>query len=192
MCLAAAQATGRKPEDFAVASTGVIGQTINIAAIQAGMPALAAKPGPRRAPTDAARAIMTTDTVKKELAVSFTLGGKEVHPGCHRQGLRHDPPQHGHHALLHHHRLRHHPRDAGGRSAGGSGPHLQPGDGGRGHLHQRHVSGPGQRYGGQPPHRVEGRGLLRLPGRPGGALPPAGPLHCRRRRGGQQAGHLHG
>ena len=45
MCLAAAQATGRAPEDFAVASTGVIGQTINITAIQAGMPALAATLG---------------------------------------------------------------------------------------------------------------------------------------------------
>ena len=59
MCLAAAQATGRAPEDFAVASTGVIGQTINITAIQAGMPALAAKLGPEGS-EDAARAIMTT------------------------------------------------------------------------------------------------------------------------------------
>ena len=38
MCQYAAQATGRKAADFVVASTGVIGQTLNIAAIQKGMP----------------------------------------------------------------------------------------------------------------------------------------------------------
>ena len=38
MCEAAAQATGLKPADFVVASTGVIGQTLNIAAIEAGCP----------------------------------------------------------------------------------------------------------------------------------------------------------
>ena len=85
MCLAAAQATGRAPEDFAVASTGVIGQTINITAIQAGMPALAAKLGPEGS-EDAARAIMTTDTVKKEIAVSLTIGGKEVRLGAIAKG----------------------------------------------------------------------------------------------------------
>ena len=74
----------------------------------------------------------------------------------HRQGLRHDPPQHGHHAVLRHHRLRHHPGDALRGPPRGGPPHLQPGDGGRGHLHQRHVRGAGQRYGGQSPHRVEG------------------------------------
>ena len=39
MCAAAAAATGLKATDFVVASTGVIGQTLNIAAIRAGMPA---------------------------------------------------------------------------------------------------------------------------------------------------------
>ena len=41
MCAAAASALGCAPEEVLVASTGVIGQTINIAAIQAGMPAAA-------------------------------------------------------------------------------------------------------------------------------------------------------
>ena len=68
-----------------MASTGVIGQTINITAIQAGMPALAAKLGPEGS-EDAARAIMTTDTVKKELAFSLTLGGKEVTLGAIAKG----------------------------------------------------------------------------------------------------------
>ena len=85
MCAAAAQSSGRAPEDFIVASTGVIGQTINISAIQAGMPALAE--GLSREGSDAAaRAIMTTDTVKKELALSLTLGGQEVRLGAIAKG----------------------------------------------------------------------------------------------------------
>ena len=85
MCAAAAAATGRAPEDFVVASTGVIGQTINIAAIQAGMPAAAA--ALKGDGSDAAaHAIMTTDTVKKEIAVSFVLGGKEVKLGAIAKG----------------------------------------------------------------------------------------------------------
>ena len=85
MCAAAAAATGRAPEDFVVASTGVIGQTINIAAIQAGMPAAAA--ALKGDGSDAAaHAIMTTDTVKKEIAVSFQLGGKEVKLGAIAKG----------------------------------------------------------------------------------------------------------
>ena len=85
MCAAAAQATGREPEDFVVASTGVIGQTINISAIQAGMPRAAAALGGEGSEA-AARAIMTTDTVKKELAVSLTLGGREVRLGAIAKG----------------------------------------------------------------------------------------------------------
>nr|WP_201754671.1 bifunctional ornithine acetyltransferase/N-acetylglutamate synthase [Pseudoflavonifractor sp. 60] len=85
MCSFAAKATGREPEDFAVASSGVIGQTINIQAIQTGMPkAAAALSG--AGSSDAAHAIMTTDTVPKEIAVSFTLGGKEVRMGAIAKG----------------------------------------------------------------------------------------------------------
>ena len=75
MSVSAAAATGREPGDFVVASTGVIGQTINISAIQAGLPQAAA-----------AHAIMTTDTVKKEIAVSLTIGGKEVRLGAIAKG----------------------------------------------------------------------------------------------------------
>jgi len=85
MCAAAAEATGRSPEDFVVASTGVIGQTINIAAIQKGMPQAAAALNSDGSDA-AANAIMTTDTVKKEIAVSFTLGGKEVKMGAIAKG----------------------------------------------------------------------------------------------------------
>ena len=85
MCVAAAAATGREAEDFVVASTGVIGQTINIAAIQAGMPAAAAALNGDSSDA-AAHAIMTTDTVKKEIAVSFDVGGKEVKLGAIAKG----------------------------------------------------------------------------------------------------------
>ena len=85
MCEAAATATGREAGDFAVASTGVIGQTINIGAIQAGMPQVAASLTDNGSDA-AANAIMTTDTVKKEIAVSLTLGGKEVKMGAIAKG----------------------------------------------------------------------------------------------------------
>ena len=85
MCAAAAQATGREAADFAVCSTGVIGQTINIGAIQAGIPALAASLSDDGSDL-AAAAIMTTDTVKKELAVSFSVGGREVRLGAIAKG----------------------------------------------------------------------------------------------------------
>ena len=83
MCAAAA--TGREAGDFAVCSTGVIGQTINIGAIKLGMPKLAAdlrEDGSDRA----AAAIMTTDTVKKEIALSFDVGGKTVKLGAIAKG----------------------------------------------------------------------------------------------------------
>ena len=85
MSASAAAATGREPGDFVVASTGVIGQTINISAIQAGLPQAAAALSADGSDA-AAHAIMTTDTVKKEIAVSLTIGGKEVRLGAIAKG----------------------------------------------------------------------------------------------------------
>ena len=85
MCQYAAAATGRRAGDFVVASTGVIGQTINISAIEQGLPACAGALS-KDGSDAAARAIMTTDTEKKELAVSFTLGGKTVTIGAIAKG----------------------------------------------------------------------------------------------------------
>ncbi len=85
MCASAAAATGHDAGDFVVASTGVIGKTIDIAAIQAGMLQAAAALS-REGSDAAARAIMTTDTVKKEYAVSLELGGKEVRIGAVAKG----------------------------------------------------------------------------------------------------------
>ena len=87
MCQAAAQATGHEAEDFAVASTGVIGQTINIAAIQQAMPQLVqALAAGAEASDAAARAIMTTDTTKKEMALQGEIGGKTVTVGAVAKG----------------------------------------------------------------------------------------------------------
>ena len=85
MCELAAAATGLKPQDFAVASTGVIGQTLNIAAIQRGMPQVAGELS-YEGSAAAAHAIMTTDTVKKEIAVTVTIGGKPVTVGAIAKG----------------------------------------------------------------------------------------------------------
>ena len=80
MAEAAAAATGRQPEDFIVASTGVIGQPLNISAVETACPALASLLS-RDGSAEAAKAIMTTDTRPKEVAVSFEIEGKEVRLG---------------------------------------------------------------------------------------------------------------
>lgn len=82
VCAAAAKAVGCAPEDVVCAATGVIGQTLNVAVMEAGMPALYASVEAGAAGSDAAaHAIMTTDTVKKEAAVETEVGGKTVRMG---------------------------------------------------------------------------------------------------------------
>lgn len=73
-------ALGIAPEDVVVASTGVIGQPLDITPIADGIPALIAGLSAENGAA-AAEAIMTTDTVPKEIAVEFTLGGKTCHLG---------------------------------------------------------------------------------------------------------------
>ena len=80
MCALAAEAVGAKASDVIVASTGVIGQPLDIAPIAAGMGPLAAALSDDG--SDAAcEAIMTTDTSPKQIAVEFTLGGKTCRLG---------------------------------------------------------------------------------------------------------------
>ena len=82
MCAAAARAIGCGPEEVLVASTGVIGQTLKVEAIEGGVPELWGLLERSAAASDAAaHAIMTTDTVKKEFAVRAVVGGREVHIG---------------------------------------------------------------------------------------------------------------
>ena len=69
-----------KAEDVVVASTGVIGQPLNIEPIAAGIVPLAEALS-EDGSADACEAIMTTDTKKKEIAVEFSLGGKTCRLG---------------------------------------------------------------------------------------------------------------
>ena len=74
MCRLAADALHLDVQDVLVASTGVIGPSIVLDPIEAAVPTLAAALS-KEGGTDAAEAIMTTDTVKKEFACRVTLGG---------------------------------------------------------------------------------------------------------------------
>lgn len=62
------------PSDVIVASTGVIGLTLDIAPFEQGVPML--KTALKKDALAAAEAIMTTDTKPKECAVEFELSGK--------------------------------------------------------------------------------------------------------------------
>ena len=77
MCAIAAEVLGVNADDVIVASTGVIGQALPIEPIEKGANALKGKLS-KEGGTDAAEAIMTTDTVKKEWAVQTVIGGKTV------------------------------------------------------------------------------------------------------------------
>ena len=69
-----------KADDVVVASTGVIGQPLDITPIAGGMDELT-KGLKYDGSLDAAEGIMTTDTKVKEIAVKFTAGGKECTMG---------------------------------------------------------------------------------------------------------------
>ena len=85
MCKLVEEYTGVSAKDVVIGSTGVIGQPLSVEPIAAGMPSLVAGLG---ANSDAAaEAIMTTDTVRKQIAVSFLLDGKECHIGAICKGV---------------------------------------------------------------------------------------------------------
>ena len=75
-----ADALAIDPTDVVVASTGVIGQPLNIEPIAAGIPALIDSLSTDGSDA-AAEGIMTTDTIKKEVAVEFIAGGKTCRIG---------------------------------------------------------------------------------------------------------------
>ena len=89
MCELLANEMGISADDVVVASTGVIGQRLSVEPIAAGIPTLVQGLGDH---SDwAAEGIMTTDTKKKELAVSFTVDGVECKIGgiCKGSGMIH-------------------------------------------------------------------------------------------------------
>ena len=83
----AAKVLGVDEAGVLVGSTGVIGMQLPIDRIKAGIAKLAdAKNGDPASGTEAAKAIMTTDTEKKEAAVTFEIGGKTVTIGGMAKG----------------------------------------------------------------------------------------------------------
>lgn len=95
-CRETAKAAGAAlnvPEDAVlVASTGVIGMQLPIEKLKNGVGVMAGKlGGSLKSGTEAARAIMTTDTKKKEAAVQVVIGGKTVTVGgmCKGSGMIH-------------------------------------------------------------------------------------------------------
>lgn len=84
-CELAAELTGLQATDFVIASTGVIGQPLPLEPFAYGIP-LAVKALSYTGGTQAAQAIMTTDTHLKETAISFTLDGKTCHIGAMTKG----------------------------------------------------------------------------------------------------------
>ena len=74
-----AEKTGIDAKDVVVASTGVIGQPLDITPIANGMDALVKGLGNNS--KDAAEGIMTTDTKLKEISVSFEIDGAECKIG---------------------------------------------------------------------------------------------------------------
>ncbi len=90
MCGIASKALGVDEKDIIVASTGVIGMSLDVTPIAESAESLATQMC-KEGGHDAAEAIMTTDTVAKECAVTFTLGGKTVTLGacCKGSGMIH-------------------------------------------------------------------------------------------------------
>lgn len=85
MCALTADVLGIKKEEVIVASTGVIGQILPIEPIESHIKELAeglsaANHG------KAANAIMTTDTIQKEVAVEFEIDGKKIRIGGMAKG----------------------------------------------------------------------------------------------------------
>jgi glutamate N-acetyltransferase/amino-acid N-acetyltransferase len=80
MCKLCASVLGIDPEDVIVASTGVIGEPLPLGVFEQNLflmkPQMSKENG-----SDCAEAIMTTDTVKKEIAMEMTLDGKTVTVG---------------------------------------------------------------------------------------------------------------
>lgn len=82
-----AKVLGIVPEEVLTASTGVIGMQLRMAPIRKGAPLLKdALTTDRQGAQDAARAIMTTDTILKECAVTFEQDGSMITVGGMSKG----------------------------------------------------------------------------------------------------------
>ncbi len=80
MCALTARALNLSENDIVVASTGVIGQPLPVEKIEAAIPSLASELSANGS-NDCALAMMTTDLMEKEIAISFEIGEKLCHIG---------------------------------------------------------------------------------------------------------------
>lgn len=80
-----AKGLGIRQRQVAVCSTGVIGLPMPMSRIEPKIPDLVAELGKKNG-TDVAQAIMTSDTQKKEIAVSVDIGGHRVRIGACAKG----------------------------------------------------------------------------------------------------------
>lgn len=85
ICDLCAEALDISADDIIVASTGVIGQPLDITPFETHMNELVSALS-QQGSTAACEGIMTTDTVKKEYAVEFELNGKVCHIGAIAKG----------------------------------------------------------------------------------------------------------
>ena len=86
MARLAARATGRAPADFVVASTGVIGQRLPVDKVLQGIREIIPGKLAKENGSEAAYAIMTTDTVRKECAYELQLSTGTVKIGAMAKG----------------------------------------------------------------------------------------------------------
>jgi len=84
MCALAAVLLGARPRDVLVGSTGVIGRPLPMDKIRAGVPRIKLLPDGGH---DFARAIMTTDTHPKTMAVRFRAAGRAYTMGAAAKGV---------------------------------------------------------------------------------------------------------
>ena len=132
---------GCAADEVLVCSTGLIGYYLPMAAVEAGHPARWSPPAGRTAAPAAAQAIMTTDTVPKE--VSVTVNGYTV-GGMAKGAAMLAPDMATMLAVLTTDAVAD-PDRAPGPAAGGGGRLVQPPRGRRLHVDQRHRDRAGQR-----------------------------------------------
>jgi len=80
-----AKVLGVAPQEILVASTGVIGRPLQMDKLRRAIPEVNRQLSPQGG-EEAARAIMTTDTMPKHFSVTFELAGAEVHIGAMAKG----------------------------------------------------------------------------------------------------------
>ena len=153
-------------KDVLPSSTGVIGQPMVIDPFARGIPAAAAKlAADAQGSTDAATAIMTTDTHKKEYAIQFELGGKTCTVGAIGKGSGMIAPNMATMLAFYTTDAADFPRPAGKGPQDRRSRDLQPDERRSGHVHQRYPHHHGLRPCGQPGDHRGKRRLRRLCGR---------------------------